>query len=55
MCFKQLSLDQLFLETDDSLIAIDEVYETAAKVLQTEIENVILPIQENFNRVFKLA
>ena len=55
MCFKQLPLDQLFLETDDSLIAIDEVYETAAKVLQTEIENVILPIQENFNRIFKLA
>jgi len=55
MCFKQLPLDQLFLETDDSPIAIDEVYETAAKVLQTEIENVILPIQENFNRIFKLA
>ena len=53
MCFKQLPLGQLFLETDDAPITIDRVYETAAKVLQTEIENVILPIQENFNKIFK--
>ena len=54
-CFKCIPLHQLFLETDDAPITIDALYETAANLLQTEIENVILPIQENFKRVFKLA
>jgi Tat protein secretion system quality control protein TatD with DNase activity len=54
-CFKSIPLHQVFLETDEAPIAIDTLYETAANLLQTEIENVILPIQENFKRVFKLA
>lgn len=54
-CFKSIPLYQVFLETDEVPIAIDALYETAAQLLQTEIENVILPIQENFKGVFKLA
>lgn len=53
--FKQLPLNQIYLETDTKPVLIDSVYTFAAELLEKstdELENII---QENFERDFSVV
>lgn len=47
----KIPLDQLFLETDDHNISIQEIYALAAKVLKTPLETLILQIESNYKSI----
>ncbi len=49
-----IPLERVFLETDDSAVPIEQVYETAAGWLKTGKDALILQLQNNFHRVFKI-
>jgi hypothetical protein len=49
---KQIPATQYFLETDDAGIPISDIYQKAATLLQTEEDDVILQLQQNFKNVF---
>ena len=50
--FKFIDLDFLFLETDMAEIGVEKVYETAAKLLETDIVTLQKQIFTNFARLF---
>ena len=50
--FKFIDLDYLFLETDMAEIGVEKVYETAAKLLETDIVTLQKQIFTNFARLF---
>lgn len=49
-----IPLERIFLETDDSAVAIEQMYETAAGWLETDKDALILQLQNNFHRVFNI-
>lgn len=49
---KTIDIDYIFFETDMAEIGIEKVYETAAKLLETEIVTLQKQIFTNFARVF---
>lgn len=51
--FKNISIDSIFLETDDKDVNIKDVYKKAAIIKEIEIENLKQKIDQNFNKVFK--
>lgn len=52
--FEQTPLQQLFLETDDSGMAIYFIYEAAAAIRNVHVDELEQGIRENFNRLFRL-
>ena len=50
--FKFIDLDYLFIETDMAEIGVEKVYETAAKLLETDIVTIQKQIFTNFARLF---
>lgn len=49
---KKCPIDKLFLETDDSDISIDLIYEKASQLLSMNIDELKLQIEVNFSKVF---
>ena len=52
--FSKISLEKIFLETDDSEVAIDDIYKQAAKIKNISTERLSLQIKNNLNRIFKI-
>ena len=50
---KEIPLDRVFFETDESESEIKEIYETASKILNIGTDKLRLKIAENFNRCFE--
>ena len=44
--------DRLFLETDESLLLISEIYQSIASALQIPIEQLALQVEKNFQSLF---
>lgn len=51
--FKEISLDRVFFETDDTGILIKDVYEKAANIKNISLELLLENIKNNFKRCFK--
>ena len=51
--FSKISLEKIFLETDDSNIGIDAIYKQAAKIKNISTEQLSLQIKKNLDRIFK--
>ncbi len=51
---QSIPVDHFFLETDDSTVPIEQIYETAARWLKTGKDALILQLQNNFRRVFNI-
>jgi len=51
--FSKISLENIFLETDDSDSCIDDIYKQAAKIKNISIEQLSLQIKKNMERIFK--
>ncbi len=49
---KQVPAEMFFLETDDAQIDITTVYKKAAAIRNISEEDIILQLQQNFNKVF---
>lgn len=49
--FKELPLEKVFLETDDSQIAIQEVYEKAVQIKKMPLKDLIRFIEKNHNQL----
>jgi TatD DNase family protein len=49
---KEIPLEKIFFETDDSEIPIEDVYLQASKILQIDVEILKMKTLENFNRIF---
>lgn len=49
--FKKISLNNIFLETDDSEITIEAVYKKAADIKNVTIEEIKKKIHQNFNTI----
>ena len=47
-----ISIESLFLETDDTDISIIEIYLQAANLLHINLQNLILQIEHNFQKAF---
>jgi len=47
-----IPLDSLFLETDDSLTTIIEIYQEVSAILGLSVEELKNQIYKNFNRLF---
>lgn len=47
-----IPIEKLFLETDDSEISIEDIYNAAAKCINVEPELLKINIYKNYNRVF---
>jgi TatD DNase family protein len=52
--FKFLPLEQVFLETDDSEIEIEELYKAAAAIKNTDVASLCKQLTKNALRVFNL-
>jgi TatD DNase family protein len=52
--FKQMPLDKIFLETDDSEIDISTIYKKAAEIREISIPYLSEQIQKNFSNLFKI-
>ncbi|MBR1512916.1 MAG: TatD family hydrolase [Bacteroidales bacterium] len=50
--FPAIDLDFLFLETDMAEVGIQKVYESAARILETDIKTLQSRILENFKQIF---
>ena len=50
--FSKLPIENIFLETDDNEIMIDDIYKQAAKIKNISTERLSLQIQKNRNKVF---
>jgi TatD DNase family protein len=48
-----ISLDDILLETDDSKISIQEIYQKIANIKNIEVEELQRKIAQNFKRIFK--
>ncbi|MGK0414340.1 MAG: TatD DNase family protein [Polaribacter sp.] len=48
-----ISLDKILLETDDSELTIQEVYQKIASIKNIEVEELQQKIEHNFKRIFK--
>ncbi len=48
----EVPADRFFLETDTGTTAITEVYRAAAVIRKTEMDTLILQLQQNFKKVF---
>lgn len=53
--FAQLSHENIFLETDDSDLKIEQVYEFAAIKRKTELESLVKQIDSNFKKLFSVT
>ena len=47
-------IEKLFLETDDAPDSIEDIYQTASRLLKTDVDALILQLQKNFHTVFKI-
>lgn len=47
-------LENLFLETDESTLSIEEIYSIAAELRGDDMETIINAITNNYNRLFQL-
>jgi len=52
--FKKIPISKIFLETDDSDVAIQEVYAKASEIKQMNIYEMITAVRSNFNDCFDL-
>lgn len=52
--FFQTPVDRFFLETDDSDMEIEKIYELAADVKSMPMHELIMQLQFNFEKVFKI-
>ncbi|MBK8806318.1 MAG: TatD family hydrolase [Bacteroidales bacterium] len=50
--FKEIPTNRIFLETDDSDIDIERIYEIAASILSISIEKLKVVINDNFTELF---
>ena len=50
--FKEIPLENIFLETDDSEIAIETIYKKAAEIKNVTIGEIKKNIHQNFNKIF---
>ena len=50
---KTIDIDYVFFETDMAEIGIEKVYETAAKLLETDVSELKTKIFSNFARIFR--
>ena len=50
--FSKIPIENIFLETDDNEIIIDDIYKQAAKIKNISTERLSLQIQKNRNKVF---
>ena len=50
---RQVPADRYFLETDDADVAIAQIYDKAAALRATAVENIILQVAQNFKSVFR--
>ncbi len=53
LVINQIPLENIFFETDDSDISIEEIYKEASQLLKINIENLKKRIYSNFNIVFQ--
>jgi len=53
--FSKISLEKIFLETDDSDIGIDAIYKQAAKIKNISREQLSLQIKKNLDCIFKTS
>jgi TatD DNase family protein len=51
--FSKISLEKIFLETDDSDAAIDNIYKQAAKIKNMSTEQLSLQIKKNLENILK--
>ena len=51
--FSKISLEHIFLETDDSDISIDEIYKQASKIKNISAERLSLQIKKNLETILK--
>ena len=51
--FANLSQENFFLENDDSQIPIEEIYQKAAEIRKSSVENIEQIVQQNFTSIFK--
>lgn len=49
---KQISMEKLFLETDDASVNIDEIYKLASNALSIDMNSLSLQIQKNAANIF---
>ncbi len=52
--FKEIPLDKIFLETDDSEIDISTIYKKAAEIRGISTPYLSEQIQKNFSNLFKI-
>lgn len=52
--FKQIPLQNIFLETDNSEMPINEIYKLASRIKQISVSEIELAIEQNFKKVFVL-
>lgn len=50
----QLPLDYIFLETDDSLCSIEQIYKQASEILEIPEEDLEQKIKQNFTKLFEI-
>lgn len=53
--FNHLPLSRIFLENDNSDIAISQIYEQAARIKQTSVELLSLEMKKNLQTVFNVS
>lgn len=54
IALQSIPLENLFLETDESTLSIEEIYSIAAEIRGEDIETIINVITNNYNRLFQL-
>lgn len=51
--FKEISIENIFLETDDTNFKIEDIYLKAAALKQISLEKLQIEIEQNFNKITK--
>ena len=54
IALQSIPLEDIFLETDESTLSIEEIYSIAAEIRGEDIETIINVITNNYNRLFQL-
>ena len=54
IALQSIPLENLFLETDESRLPIEEIYSIAAEIRGEDMETIINAITNNYNRLFQL-
>ncbi|MBQ6572336.1 MAG: Mg-dependent DNase, partial [Alistipes sp.] len=49
-----MPLDRLFVETDESEVGIENVYERVAKARGVELEELKYKLEENYKKIFDI-